>query len=506
MSTTPRSRRLGRWLTAAVVALSVTVALSPAGTVSAHTAFAGSTPTDGAILDVPVSEILVEFTNPATPAGEGFVVLDPSGVVRNPTVTTDDDKVFRLTFETPLTGGTVGVRWKVRAGDAHPIEGSFSFTVTAVPSTTAPATTVPSTTASTEPAPVDTALAGSSGDAGPSAAEAAGPATVALDEFLRVDSATPGEGTALAGRVLSIAAAVLAIGGLAFAATTLRGSRREVTRYLTAIRIVGVVLVVGALVEYLGVARLLDETWTSAWSRSAGAATVLRTLGGVAIAAGLAVTLAPRRSTRALSAAAAPATLVDPDSTDDVDTAIRRWAPDRSSWVAFVGAGLVLISFWFDGHTVTKGIRPLHAIANSVHVVAGSVWVAGVVSMAVLAWMRHRAGRPSDTVGLVVRFSSIATVSLGAVVIAGIVMAIAVLDSFDELTSTEWGQTLLLKTAAVGVAIAIGAYNHFRLRPALEAHPNDVGLLRTARSALTSEAIILGFVVVVTAWLVAAAS
>jgi copper transport protein len=264
--------------------------------------------------------------------------------------------------------------------------------------------------------------------------------------------------------------------------------------------------VVGALVEYLGVGRLLDETWTSAWSRSAGAATVLRTLGGIAIAAGLAVTLAPRRSTRALSAAAAPATLVGPDSTDDVDTAIRRWAPDRSSWVAFVGVGLVLISFWFDGHTVTKGIRPLHAIANSVHVVAGSVWVAGVVSMAVLAWMRHRAGRPSDTVGLVVRFSSIATVSLGAVVIAGIMMAIAVLDSFDELTSTEWGQTLLLKTAAVGVAIAIGAYNHFRLRPALEAHPTDVGLLRTARSALTSEAIILGFVVVVTAWLVAAAS
>ena len=129
-----------------------------------------------------------------------------------------------------------------------------------------------------------------------------------------------------------------------------------------------------------------------------------------------------------------------------------------------------------------------------------------MVSIAALLWMRHREGRTSDTVGLVVRFSSIATVSLGAVVIAGLVMAVAVLDSFDELTSTQWGQTLLLKTTAVGVAMAIGAYNHFRLRPALEADPSDVDLLRAARSALTSEAIILGFVVVVTAWLVAAAS
>jgi len=520
MSTTLDVGRPARWAIVAAFALSLIGALASGTTVSAHTAFAGSTPADGATLDVPVSEIVVEFTNVAEPAGDGFVVLDPDGVIRNPTVTTDDDKVFRLAFDTPLTGGTVGVRWSVRAGDAHPIEGSFSFLVTAeaaAPATTPPVeteavvTTPPvETEAVVTTPPVETEAVGTPDDAATdgdaSAAETASPATVALDEFLRVDGATPGEGTARVGRVLSIAAAVLAIGGLAFAATTLRGSRREVTGYLTAIRIVGVVLVVGALVEYLGVARLLDETWSSAWSRSAGAATVLRALAGVAIAVGLTTTVAPRRRNRSLSAAAPSATLLGPDSTDDGDATVRRWSPDSTSWVAFVGVGLAVISFWFDGHTVTKGVRPLHALANSVHVVAGSVWVAGVVSMAVLLWMRHRAGRPSDTVGLVVRFSSIATASLGAVVVAGLVMAIAVLDSFGELTSTQWGQTLLLKTAAVGVAMTIGAYNHFRLRPALEADPADVHLLRTARSALTSEAIILGFVVIVTAWLVAAAS
>ena len=43
---------------------------------SAHTSFAGSTPAEGATLDQPVSEITLTFTGEATPAGEGFAVLD----------------------------------------------------------------------------------------------------------------------------------------------------------------------------------------------------------------------------------------------------------------------------------------------------------------------------------------------------------------------------------------------------------------------------------------------
>jgi copper transport protein len=185
--------------------------------------------------------------------------------------------------------------------------------------------------------------------------------------------------------------------------------------------------------------------------------------------------------------------------------AVRRWTPDRSSAVAFVGVGLAVVSFWFDGHTVTEGFRILHAFANSVHVIAGSVWVGGVVTMAIVLWSRHRAGRPSDALGLVVRFSAGASVALGAVVAAGLVMAIAILDSVGELTSTQWGQTLLLKTAATSIAMAAGAYNHFVLLPALERDPHDEVLHRSVRSTVTAEAIMLGFVVVATASLVAAA-
>ena len=60
---------------------------------------------------------------------------------------------------------------------------------------------------------------------------------------------------------------------------------------------------------------------------------------------------------------------------------IRRWQPDRSSLLAYIVIGLAIASFWFDGHTVTRGFRPLQALANGVHVVAGSVRVGGVIAM-----------------------------------------------------------------------------------------------------------------------------
>ena len=179
--------------------------------------------------------------------------------------------------------------------------------------------------------------------------------------------------------------------------------------------------------------------------------------------------------------------------------------PDRRSALGVAGAVILVASFWFDGHTVTEGLRPLHALVNSVHVVAGSIWAGGVIAMAAIMWRRRRQGRPSGALDLVVRFSSIATVSLGAVVAAGLVMALMIADSFSDLTGTAWGQTLLLKSAAAVVAMAFGAWNHFRLLPALDARPDDAGLQQAARSTVTAEAIVLAFVVVTTASLVAAA-
>jgi copper transport protein len=60
---------------------------------------------------------------------------------------------------------------------------------------------------------------------------------------------------------------------------------------------------------------------------------------------------------------------------------------------------------------------------------------------------------------------------------------------------------LVIKTFAVGVTAAIGAYNHFVLVPVLEREPDRATVARRARTTVTLEAIVLLCVVIVTVFL-----
>ena len=486
--------------TALVAAIVCLVALiTPGSPASAHTSFVGSDPVAGSTVAGPVSEVVLQFSGVSEEAGEGFVVLDPTGELREPTsVTTTDDKTFTLLFDPALSGGQIGVRWSVRAGDSHPINGSFSFTAGADAGVTS--STLPDGAATSE----DSSIA--AGEmAGMNEAAGAG-GTTEMAEFLRVDATQPGETTARLGRIVTMLSVVIALGGAVFAAAVLRGPADDIRWLLNGVRAGGVGLAVGASLEYVGVARMTGEALSSSWSSSAGAATVLRIIAGIAIAAGIATTtVTVRRRARALSSAVNTAPEITARPTEPATDEIRRWAPDRGSGLAAVGVIAAVMSFWFDGHTVTEGFRPLHTLANSVHVIAGSVWAGGVIVMAAIMWRRRRHHRTSGALELVLRFSSIAAVALGAVVVAGLVMAVSILDSFADLTGTQWGQTLLLKSGAAAVAMVFGAVNHFRLIPALDADPDNPELRTLARSTVTGEAIVMVFVVAATASLVAAA-
>jgi copper transport protein len=462
---------------------------------SAHTGFQSSTPAEGTAIDEPVSLVTIVFTGEANPVGDQFVALTPDGVLQvAASFATIDNKIFSITFDPPLAGGQVGIRWNVQAADAHPIEDAFSFTVNAPAPT---ASVVPETTP-------------------PIAAEApvAGTAPQSLDEFLTVDNSTPGTTTATVGRLVGYLGVALGLGAFAFVATALRGRRAEVRHALAAIRLLGIVIVIGATIEYVGVSRIGAESLMLGWSTAPGFATVLRIIGGIGLTMGIAETISrgrvqgPMRRpsvVRSLSSA-----VLDDARTsrtrDKAGDPIVRWTPDARSWPALASTVLIIASFWFDGHTVSKGFRPLHALVNSVHVAAGAVWVGGVVTMAAVIWSRYRSHEPMRAVELVVRFSKIATIALSSVVVAGGIMAFLVLDSFGELTGTPWGKILLLKTAAVGLAMIGGAYNHFRLLPSLEVDPESPELVTDLRNTVTAEAIMLVFVVAVTAWLVAAAA
>lgn len=299
-----------------------------------------------------------------------------------------------------------------------------------------------------------------------------------LDDFLAgSDSAVEGaerlQRLGLLGSVLGLTAAV---GLVAFLALVHSGHRREIVVLLRAVGVAAIVLVAGAAVEIAGVARLEGIGWTAAITDPAGAAAMMRLLAGSTLLFGLFEHTA----------------FVDGQPAD-TDDPVLRWTPDPASAFAYTGLLVGAMSFWFDGHTVTEGPRLVHALVDVVHVGAAGVWFGGIVGLVVVGVLRHRS--EVTTAALLIRFSTVATVALVLVALAGALMTLMIIDDWGDLTGTDWGRALLVKTGAVAIAVAIGGYHHWVVVPALERGAD--GRTRPGVT-LAIEAVVLMFVVAVT--------
>ncbi|NND03816.1 MAG: copper resistance protein CopC/CopD, partial [Acidimicrobiia bacterium] len=413
---------------------------------SAHTGFDSSIPADGETVADPLPQITLVFTGEAAPTGDGFQILDAAGELRSPTTATSADGLtWLLTFEPPLAGGTFGMRWVVKAPDAHAIDGAFSFTVTA-PDPAAPALTE---------APVS-----------PGQAATAGDETVNLDSFLAGDgdSTASADRVAAVARIISLVGAMVGVGALVFAAAVLRGAPSDIRFVLYWVRRSGVLLLIGALIELFAQVVVAGGGPVSAlWNFSAlgsvvfsslGIAIGLRAVGGVALATGSRLTTIcatqvadPVVAVRELvgvgagSSASAgwPSNFVAEGAAPNQNTepyihaGDRAWTAGTDSAVGFAGALAVLASFLFDGHTVSKGHRLFTSLVDVVHVAGAAVWVGGVIMLASVLWRRHRRDHELRALQLAVRFSVVASGALAVVGVAGLILAYIVLDSPAEL-------------------------------------------------------------------------
>lgn len=520
--------RRGFALLASVIVCTLVWAL-PAG---AHTDFDSSEPAQGETVAGPLDQITIRFTNEAEPTGEGFVVLDPELGVRQPSSLENPAVgVFVLRFDPPLSPGRVGVRWTVKAPDAHPIDGSFQFTVEASSSRgdgNRPPTTEASTTeAPRTGSPATEAPATQPPATRPPATEA--PATEAareteLGEFLEAGGTTSwGRTVADAGRFLAIGGVMVALGFIVFALTVMRGTRSELHMLLRWVRRAGVIVVLGTLVDALGrivfgagqgLAGVLEPgAYGDVLMSSVGVALLLRLAGGVIVAgAGKVDIVAADDANDVLSSVTAHvpigagATQVADLPSDDRDDHAIAWRFDRVGTLAAVGFVLLLVSHTFDGHTVTEGNRVLMGAASALHVLAAAIWAGGVCALALVVRRRSRRGEPTRSLVMVTRYSVVATAALVAVVIFGVYLAVVILDGPRELWSTPWGRWFIAKTAVVAVAVVMGAHNHRVIVPALEAAEDDDATVTRLRRTLRNEVLALTGVTVLTALLVRATS
>lgn len=161
------------------------------------------------------------------------------------------------------------------------------------------------------------------------------------------------------------------------------------------------------------------------------------------------------------------------------------------------GAMLVATSFAFAGHTVTHDLRWVLACLLVLHVLVAAFWLGSL-------WPLHLASRVESarsTGDLLERFSASAMRLVPLIFVAGLAMAIVLLEEVAGLLS-GYGLLLVGKAAGFAALMGLAALNKWRLGPAISAGRG--GALFALRRSLAAEwlliAAVLGITAVMTAF------
>jgi copper transport protein len=393
-----RRRWYGRALVGAVAPLAwLVLAATPAW---AHAELVATDPANGTHLDRAPAQVTLQFSQGVTPVRGGVRLLD----ARGRQVDTADAKIAAgrpddvvLPVPADLKDGYYVVSWRVVSLDSHPISGALTFSVGVV----------------SGPAPA--ALTGGGSDR----------AVTVVFWLIR------GLG------YLSLA---LLVGGGYFLLACRRGSSPVEPRSRRLLRVGWL----GSLVAAVG-ALLLQGPYAAGGS-------LVQTLDPALLGATLTDNYGLLVAARiGLVAAAWPllSRLLAPG---------RRPARAELAAAGLIGTGLAL-TWAAGGHARAGSAVPLALLADTVHLVAMSVWLGGLAFLVagVLTRGPHRAPGESvaDAGATVARFSRTALVAVGALVLTGLYEAWRDLVGTGPVTGSPWLGLLVFKVAAFGLLIVL---------------------------------------------------
>jgi copper transport protein len=164
------------------------------------------------------------------------------------------------------------------------------------------------------------------------------------------------------------------------------------------------------------------------------------------------------------------------------------WLTDRTwpLWPVLI-LGLSFASgLSLSGHSaVDHGSSWLSAAADWVHLSAATLWLGGLVQLAVVVWPLA----PELRARAFLAFSRLATVLVAFLLGAGIYLSVLRFPHVADLWATGYGRVLLAKLALVCLALGWGAVHHFVARPVLERAPEAGLLARLSRSLVGESAV-----------------
>lgn len=154
-------------------------------------------------------------------------------------------------------------------------------------------------------------------------------------------------------------------------------------------------------------------------------------------------------------------------------------ADRRTRGFALSGVALVVIAPALTGHTRAFSPEPLVVGTDILHVLAGSIWLGGLVGIALT--LPALAGREDDAAQTLARFSMAAAGVLMALTGTGLVLAWRILASWENLFGSTYGRILLVKVALILVVVTVAGWNRFVLLPRVRA-----GKRRPGRKSATT--------------------
>ena len=143
--------------------------------------------------------------------------------------------------------------------------------------------------------------------------------------------------------------------------------------------------------------------------------------------------------------------------------------------LALVAAVCLVASIAWTGHAGSTPFKLgyLHLASDALHLTAASVWVGGLVPLALLLAAWRRQDGTSMGLDAVRRFSTLGIASVAALILSGGINAWILVGSFRGLIVTDYGQLLMLKLAVFAAMLAFAAFNRLSLTPRLASLSKD---------------------------------
>lgn len=162
---------------------------------------------------------------------------------------------------------------------------------------------------------------------------------------------------------------------------------------------------------------------------------------------------------------------------------------------------LVAASLAWTGHAAMgTGAAGFAREANqTLHVLAGGLWVGGLVP---LAWLLRHARQPSSKQirwidvarDVLPRFSRMGYTAVGLILATGCANTALLVGRVQGLVASLYGRVLLIKIVLFAAMILLAVVNRYRLMPRLSEARSDTVAVTLARSVLCEQ--LLGFAVI----------